>query len=84
MREFHITIDIAAPAERVWQVMRVVARHGVESTAAGSRATLSLELQGIFGGLFGWITGAITERYLGFEANGLKTRSENPGFRRIT
>jgi hypothetical protein len=61
--------------------LRVVARHGVEPTARGSRATLSLELQGIFGGLFGRITRDITERYLGFEANGLKARSENPAFR---
>jgi hypothetical protein len=61
--------------------LRVVGRHSVEPTAAGSRATLSLELQGVFGGLFGWMTRHITERYLIFEANGLKARSENPGFR---
>jgi Polyketide cyclase / dehydrase and lipid transport len=61
--------------------LRVVARHGVEPTAAGSRAMLSLELQGIFGGLFGRMTRGITERYLAFEASGLKARSENPGFR---
>jgi hypothetical protein len=34
----------------------------------------------MFGGLFGRITRDITERYLGFEANGLKARSEDPDF----
>ena len=143
MRNFSITTDIAAPAERVWQVMsdtdrwhewtpsvtsvkrlggapfavgsravirqpkfppalskisaielgrsftwisiapglRVVGHHSVEPTAAGSRVTLSLDLQGIFGGVFGRMTKGITERYLAFEARGLKARSENPGFR---
>ena len=143
MRKFSITIDIAAPVERVWQVMsdtdrwhewtpsvtsvkrlgggpfavgsralirqprfppalwkiiaidpgrsftwistapglRVVAHHWVEPTAVGSRATLSLDLQGVFGGVFGRITKDITERYLAFEASGLKARSENPGYR---
>jgi hypothetical protein len=143
MREFSITTDIAAPAERVWQVMsdtdrwhewtpsvtsvkrlgggpfavgaravirqpkfppalwkitaiepgrsctwvsigpglRIVAHHWVEPAVAGSRATLSLELQGIFGGVFGRMTKDITERYLAFEARGLKARSENPAFR---
>jgi uncharacterized protein YndB with AHSA1/START domain len=143
MRTFSITIDIGAPAERVWQVMsdtdrwhewtpsvtsirrlesgplavggravirqptfppawwtitdiepgrsftwvstgpgiRAVARHWIEPTGSGSQATLSLELQGIFGELFGRMTKGITERYLAFEARGLKARSETPGFR---
>lgn len=143
MRTFSITIDIAAPAERVWQVMsdtdrwhewtpsvtsvkrfgggpfavgsravirqprfppalwkitaiepgrsftwistgpglRVVAHHRVEPTVAGSRATLSLDLQGIFGGVFGRMTKDITERFLAFEASGLKARSEHPSYR---
>jgi uncharacterized protein YndB with AHSA1/START domain len=143
MRKFSITIDIAAPAERVWQVMsdtgrwhewtpsvtsirrldsgpfavgsravirqprfppawwtiteidpgrsftwvstgpgiRVVAHHWVEPIGSGSRATLSLELQGVLGGVFGRMTKGITERYLVLEAKGLKARSENPGFR---
>ena len=57
--------------------MRVVARHQVEPTPTGSRATLSLELRGIFGGIFGRLTKDITERYLGLEARGLKERSES-------
>ena len=143
MRTFRITTDIAAPTERVWQVMsdterwpewtpsvisvkrleggplvigsravirqpkfppalwqvsaiepgrsftwvsvapglRVVGHHSVEPTAGGSHATLSLDLQGILGGLWGRMTKNITERYLGFEARGLKARSEDPSFR---
>ena len=142
MTKFTISIDIAAPAERVWQVMsdidrwhewtpsitsvkplgagalavgsrvlirqprlppavwkvtsiepdrsfswvsvapglRVVGHHQVEPANAGSRATLSLELGGIFGGLFGRMTKDITERYIAYEANGLRARSENPAF----
>jgi uncharacterized membrane protein len=143
MRKFSVTTDVAAPAERVWEVMsdverwhewtpsvtrvrrldagplavgsravirqpkfppalwkvvamepgrrftwvsvapglRVVGHHAVEPTAAGSRATLSLDLQGIFGGVWGRLTREITERYLGFEAGGLGERSLDPGFR---
>lgn len=142
MRTFSTSIDIAAPAERVWEVMsdierwhewtpsvtsikrldggpfdvgsraivrqpkfppalwrvvaiepgrftwvstapglRVVARHFVEPVGAASRATLSLDLQGMFGGLLGRLTRDITERYLALEANGLKARSENPAAR---
>ena len=144
MRTFTISTDIAAPAERVWQVMRdvdrwhewtpsitgirrlgggpfavgsralvrqpkfppalwrvteiepgrgftwvsvapglrVVGRHQVEPIAGGSRATLTLELQGVLGGLFGRMTGRRTEQYIAFEAEGLKARSEDPSFRR--
>ena len=143
MRTFRITTDIAAPAERVWQVMsdterwhewtpsvtsvqrlgggnlavgsravirqprfppalwevtaiepgtsftwvsrapglRVVGHHWVEPMAGGSRATLSLELEGVLGGLWGRATRNITERYLALEARGLKARSEDPAFR---
>ena len=60
--------------------LRVVARHAVEPTAAGSRATLSIDFHGLLGGLWGGATRGITERYLAFEARGLKARSEDPGF----
>ena len=61
--------------------IRVVGRHSVEPTGPGSRATLSLEYQGLLGGVMGWMTKAITERYLALEARGLKARSEDPAFR---
>ena len=61
--------------------LRAVGVHAVESTPSGSRATLSLDLQGLLGGLWGRISKGITERYIGYEAKGLKARSENPQFR---
>jgi hypothetical protein len=61
--------------------LRVIAHHFVESGADGSRATLSIEYHGIFGGILGALTKRITERYLALEARGLKARSENPLFR---
>lgn len=138
MRRFSITVDIAAPADRVWAVMsdverwhewtpsitrvtllrkgalavgsralvrqpkfppalwrvtelvpgrsftwvsvapglRVIGRHAVELTVNGTRAVLTLELKGMVGGLWGRLTRGITERYIAFEAAGLKARSE--------
>lgn len=67
--------------ESVAPGLRVIGHHVVEPTPTGSRATLSLRLQGLFGGLWGRLTGGITQRYLGFEAKGLKARSENPAYR---
>ena len=61
---------------------RAIGYHAVESIPGGSRATLSIEFQGIFGGVFARLTKGITERYLDFEAKGLKARSEDPAFRR--
>jgi hypothetical protein len=60
--------------------IKVVGRHAVEPKGSASQATLSLELQGLFGGLFGRLTKDITERYLAFEAAGLRARSEDPHF----
>ena len=60
---------------------RAVGYHAVEARPGGSRAALSLDFQGVFGGAFGRMTKGITERYIGFEARGLKERSENPAFR---
>ena len=62
--------------------LRVIGHHAVEPTPTGSRATLSLDLQGILGGVWGMLTRRITERYIGYEAAGLKARSERPDFRR--
>ena len=143
MASFSVTTDIAAPAERVWEVMsdvdrwhewtpsitsitrlggrplavgsralvrqpkfppalwkvaainpgrsftwvsvapglRVTGHHSVDPAPAGSRATLALRYEGVFGRLLARLTHDITERYLNYEATGLKARSENPAFK---
>jgi hypothetical protein len=43
--------------------IRVIAHHWVEPANGGSRATLSLEYQGIIGGVLGRLTRDITKRY---------------------
>jgi hypothetical protein len=60
--------------------MRVVATHQVEATPGGSRATLSIEYHGTLGAFFEWLTRARTVRYVAMEANGLRQRSEEPGY----
>jgi hypothetical protein len=62
--------------------LRVVARHEVEPMGTGSRATLAIDIEGLLGGLWGRFTRGITQRYLAHEARGLKSRSENPAYRR--
>lgn len=57
----------------------VRARHGVEPDGTGTRATLSLRFEGLFGGFVGRITRDLNLRYLDLEANGLKARSEGSG-----
>lgn len=57
--------------------VRVTARHAIEPIAGGSRVTLSLQYEGIFGALVARVTRGITERYVDLEARGLKARSEN-------
>lgn len=58
--------------------IKVFARHGVQALGDGtSRATLSLEFQGLLGGLIGRLTARMNERYLAIEAAGLKNRVEN-------
>jgi hypothetical protein len=56
--------------------MWVYAHHSVEPVEGGARATLRLHYEGLIGRLTGSMTHAITNRYLGFEAAGLKRRSE--------
>jgi uncharacterized membrane protein len=51
-------------------------RHAVERTEQGSRAMLSIHFSGLLGGLSGWLTQNLNERYLAMEANGLKECSE--------
>ena len=60
--------------------VRVKARHYVEPTAQGTRATLSLDFSGPLAPLVARLTRGLTERYLALEARGLKQRSEGaPG-----
>jgi len=56
--------------------MRVDGRHSVEAIAGGTRATLHLHYQGPIGNLLARMTRGITNRYIGYEAAGLKRRSE--------
>jgi hypothetical protein len=60
--------------------LRVIANHWVEPTPIGSRATLSIEFEGLFGPWFGRLTARTNEKYLAHEARGLKARSENPAY----
>jgi uncharacterized membrane protein len=56
--------------------MWVHAQHAVVPLSGGTRATLTLRYEGPLGRLLGRMTRAITNRYLDFEAAGLKRRSE--------
>ena len=56
--------------------MRVYGRHSVAAAPGGSRANLHLHYEGAIGNLLARLTRGITNRYLGFEAAGLKKRSE--------
>ena len=58
--------------------MRVTAKHSAEPRAGGSRATLSIRYEGFLGSLFAWLTRDVNQRYIGLEAKGLKSRSEEP------
>ena len=57
--------------------MWVYGHHSVEPVAGGARATLRLHYEGALGILLARLTRAITNRYLGYEAAGLKQRSES-------
>jgi hypothetical protein len=56
--------------------MWVYGEHSVVGREGGARATLALHFVGVFGGALGRLTRTLTERYLRFEADGLKRRSE--------
>ena len=56
---------------------QVTGRHAVEATETGSHAALSIDFTGLLGPLLGSLLRGLNERYLGFEAKGLKERSEN-------
>jgi uncharacterized protein YndB with AHSA1/START domain len=54
----------------------VTARHAVVASSGGTRATLSVEFEGLLGGWVAWLTRRLNNRYLAIEAAGLKKRSE--------
>jgi uncharacterized protein YndB with AHSA1/START domain len=56
--------------------VRVLAKHWVEPSGSGTRATLSHAFEGVLATPVAWITSGINERYLGLEPAGLKTRCE--------
>ena len=70
------TWESAAPG------MHVYANHSVQAVAGGTRAALVLYYQGIAGRLLARMTRDITNRYLRYEAEGLKARSEAIAARR--
>lgn len=55
---------------------RVTARHDLVPVDGGSRVTLSLRYDGPLGGLIGWTARTLIERYVAWEADGLKRASE--------
>jgi hypothetical protein len=59
--------------------LSVTGRHAVEPAEHGSRATLSIEFEGVLGPLVARLTRGLNEHYLGLEAAGLKRRSEGDG-----
>jgi hypothetical protein len=64
--------------------VRVTARHSVDASEVGSRATLSLRFSGPLGWLVSFLTRGLTERYLALEASGLKTRGESASASAVT
>jgi uncharacterized protein YndB with AHSA1/START domain len=58
--------------------LRTTGKHEVAPDGDWSIATLTLDQEGLFGGLMGRLTKDLTERYLALEAEGLKRRSESP------
>ena len=59
--------------------VRVTGRHRVEAAPGGSCAHLTVRFEGLLARLVARLTGALTTRYLGLEARGLKERSEAGG-----
>jgi len=52
----------------------VTAQHATEAIPVGTRVTLSIRYEGLFGALLAWWVGELNARYLEMEANGLKAR----------
>ena len=58
--------------------VEVTATHTILPEGKGSRVVLSLYFDGIVGGIIGRATRSLNERYIAYEAAGLKKRSEHP------
>ena len=56
----------------------VTAAHTITPKGKGSQVVLSLSFDGIVGGIIGRATRSLNERYIAYEAAGLKKRSEHP------
>ena len=56
--------------------LTVTAVHRIEQAAAGCTVTLSVHYEGALAGIAVKLMGAITEKYVGWEAEGLKKASE--------
>lgn len=57
--------------------VRVTGIHALEAHQGSVTVTLTLQYAGLFASLLARLTRNITERYIGYEANGLKQRSES-------
>jgi hypothetical protein len=54
--------------------VRVTARHTVDASGIGSKVSLSIQYEGLLGGLLARWMRDLNERYLAIEAGGLKAR----------
>lgn len=59
--------------------VHVTGRHLIATARRGSRVTLSVAYDGLFGVLIGRLAKSLTLRYIGLEAVGLQKRSESAG-----
>jgi len=69
-------IDNAVGPVQLAPGMRVVATHLVVPFGEKSRVMLSLRFEGLLGGILGFATRTLNNRYLAMEAQGLKSRVE--------
>jgi hypothetical protein len=60
--------------------VQAVASHIVEPAERGSRVTLSVEFEGVLGGLASRLFGKLTAEYMQIEAAGLKRHCESSDF----
>src|SRR5262249_22571704 len=81
LRPADFTVTEVVPQREFTWVTRspgigATARHAVEPTSRGTRATLSVRFEGLLSGPVAWMFGKLTDEYLALEAAGLKKRSE--------